>query len=326
MTRHTNMRMTRNRTTHDSLYRGGFTLVELLVVIALIGIIVALLLPAVQSAREASRRMRCTNNLKQLGLASHEFHDAYKELPAGIVFRRGSHGWFDNVLIQLTPFIEQQTTYDKLHTQDMFYHDPIVVPTFLCPSDNAPRIINGATMLDNVAGYSYLASAGSTPLGTPPMWGPACVHGWNTYALSPVLPGRGPAYVGMYENYAGPFYQTHVPTRFADCTDGLSNTTFFGESRLQCNRTMGFGWTWPGLPAGSTLVPINYDTCSTDTTGSACKQWHNVSTAWGFKSLHPGGAMFVFGDGSTHFVTETIDHWNYQYLGGKADGRVAMIP
>lgn len=134
----------------------GFTLVELLVVITIIGILIALLLPAVQSAREAARRLQCSNNLKQLGLALHNYHSAWNQLPMNGY--DGIGGWFcrhsahkGSVLVKLLPYIEQTALYDQLDFDDdvMYstlgdgtYVHEVSIPLFVCPSDSGPRYFN----------------------------------------------------------------------------------------------------------------------------------------------------------------------------------------
>ncbi|HOM18813.1 MAG TPA: DUF1559 domain-containing protein, partial [Thermoguttaceae bacterium] len=117
--------------------------------------------------------------------------------------------------------------------------------------------------------------------------------------------------------------------RESDIVDGLSNTIFFGEVRPQCSvhNSQGWGSSNNGQGLTATVVPINYNSCSRDAVGSDnCDKYCNWNTELGFKSRHPGGAQFLFGDGSVHFLPETIDHWTYQYLGAKADGNPAQIP
>jgi len=287
----------------------AFTLVELLVVIAIIGILIALLLPAVQAAREAARRAQCSNNLKQIALALHNYHDTNKIFPPGAFFGlyRGS------ILIRLLPFVEQQPLYDrfdlKLNTDTQaaannYELGGTIVPVYVCPSDTSKG------KKSDRAVSSYAASQGPTPhVGNSSCW---CENNWNDYTPPPK--------VWQDEVFFGPFTRDPICTTMADCTDGLSNTIYFGEVLPLCSAHMGAGWamTNNGQGFGHTHVPINYDTCQTS--GDYCNQSCNWSTEKGFRSKHPGGAMFAFGDGSVHFLSETIDHWNYQRLGNKADG------
>ena len=136
---------------------------------------------------------------------------------------------------------------------------------------------------------------------------------------------------GNHNNWAGPFNRFGVPCKLRDITDGLSHTIFMGEVRPLCSAHNGQGWGSSNNGQGltSTLVPINYDTCDRSARvsgGDNCGRICNWNTELAFKSRHPGGAQLLFGDGSVHFLSETIDHQNYQYLGAKDDGEVTELP
>jgi len=317
----------------------AFTLVELLVVIAIIGILIALLLPAVQAAREAARRAQCTNNLKQIGLALHNYHDTYNIFP-------NTYWWcwapdpdvnLGSVKVRLLPYIEQQGLYDAIdfnaidtdwltlpngegiHAQN--------VPGFVCPSSTERGLTLWGHGVDN-----YAASRGATP----ESWAgsPTCLCDatpWYQYATADLLgPNGEPS--GPFQrtgDWSGRWYQC----RMADVTDGLSNTIFFGERLYKCSDHANFGW-YIGHGEGmcGTLIPINFDTChdvNFDYVSAGLTECHRMctwNTEFGFKSKHPGGANFLLGDGSVRFLPETIDHWTFQYLGAKADGHPAQVP
>jgi len=112
-----------------------------------------------------------------------------------------------------------------------------------------------------------------------------------------------------------------------DCTDGLSNTIYFGEVRRACSVHVQAGWARSNNGNGltSTLIPINYNSCDNGAT-NGCQRPCNWNTELGFKSRHPEGAHFLMGDGSVHFLTESVDHWTFQYLGGKSDGKSVQVP
>ncbi|MDY0170257.1 MAG: DUF1559 domain-containing protein [Thermoguttaceae bacterium] len=293
--------------------RRAFTLVELLVVITIIGILIALLLPAVQSAREAARRLQCSNNVKQIGLALHNYHTAHNIFPPGAFFglNRGS------IMIRLLPYIEQQALYDQFDfktntdTQaaaNSYALGGTVIATYVCPSDSVRGKIGSKGV------HNYAASQGPTPHhGNTSCW---CENNWNEYTPEPKVNQAGV--------FHGPFTRDPIATSVADCRDGLSNTIYFGEVLPECSDHNRAGWAWTNncQGFGHTHIPINYDTCQTS--GDFCNQKCNWSTEKGFKSRHPGGAMFLLGDGSVHFISETIDHWNYQRLGNKADGEVVQ--
>ncbi len=306
----------------------GFTLVELLVVITIIGILIALLLPAVQAAREAARRMQCSNNVKQIGLALHNYESITKALPPGAIWyhplpRNGS------ILLHILPFIEQQSLYDAFDFKQasldgQFFEGSseeigsTIVSTYVCPSDNHPGVIDIETHMSHdpvnrVALHNYTASRGPASLSNNGSC--ACTHNWNSYAMA----GYGAS------KFPGPFTRVSTCVKFAEITDGLSNTIFFGEIRPMCSWHGDNGWATSNNGNGycSTVIPINYDSCSRDSaTSDGCARYCNWNTEAGFRSSHPGGAHFLFGDGSVHFLPETIDHQTYQYLGAKADGNV----
>ncbi len=305
----------------------GFTLVELLVVIAIIGILIALLLPAVQAAREAARRSHCSNNVKQIGLALHNYHDVHLAFPPGSFWTGTAYADYrGSILVRLLMYLEQQPLYglwDFRNPNGVSVDNQVFpgtskllqstqIPAYTCPSDVWPAV-------GNFAFHNYAASDGPTAHGNNancscPTWA-----SWNVYALAP--------YDGVH--FAGPFTRWPQSTKMADVTDGLSNTIFFGEVRPQCSAHNSNGWASSNNGQGltATIVPINYDSCSRDAAEpDGCRRYCNWSTELGFKSLHPGGAQFLLGDASVRFISQTIDHWTYQYLGAKDDGKAVAVP
>ena len=342
----------RNRTNE------GFTLVELLVVIAIIGILVALLLPAIQAAREAARRAQCINNLKQIGVAVLSYNDVHKELPAG-----DSYSTFErnvrvvnagSILVYLLPFIEENSLFDAINFDEAYNaavdtnKDGIVtqkignqligtveISIYLCPSDERPdqsELPKGGFPPETAAFRfaNYVASRGSTEQFSNP--GCNCSENWPGEAPYPdfdfvLYPNRTPAayHSTPWKYFSGPFTRFPVHIKLEQITDGVSKTIFFGESRPGCSTHVAKGWFAPNNGQGflSTIVPINRDTCRAEP--PSCSAWCNWVTSEGFKSAHPGGAHFLLGDGSVQFINDSIDHKTYQYLGGKADGQVADL-
>jgi prepilin-type N-terminal cleavage/methylation domain-containing protein/prepilin-type processing-associated H-X9-DG protein len=314
--------------------RRAFTLVELLVVITIIGILIALLLPAVQAAREAARRSQCSNNVKQMCLATLNYEQVWSTIPPGsclvkfnwdgtqaTVLYRGS------ILIRLLPYIEQQALYDNFDLGKKYIEtqtfpnsskllSSVAIPTYLCPSDESPMLVESD--LGYSAGrYNYAASKGPGAMGDSGPFSCPTYSQWNNYAL---------ATYGALEE-AGPFSRSDKAYPLAAISDGLSNTIFFGEVVSACNNNQRRGWVHSDTSHGaaSTIYPINFDSCSTSA-ADGCHADNNWNISFGFKSRHPGGAQFGFGDGSVHFLSQTIDHWNFQYLGAKADGKIVTIP
>lgn len=288
----------------------GFTLVELLVVIAIIGVMVGLLLPAVQAAREAARRMQCSNNLKQIGLALHNYHDTFKVFPAGYIVdlpvTANAEGWGWGALI--LPFIEQNALHEQigvsrrslraaLTTGNVFR--PLfetTVTSYICPSDTgyAPGYLAENRPFNG--GVGTVAGGLAVPV-RPPLSNYIGVSGHRDV-------------VGIVENTGVFFGNSRV--RFGDITDGTSNTIAVGERETQRS----FSGTWIGVrnPQGGSTAGVNVVIGHShpkinDVTLANAWNTDRIGTGEGFSSLHPGGAQFVLADGSVRFISESIDHW-----------------
>ena len=306
----------------------AFTLVELLVVIAIIGILVALLLPAVQAAREAARRSQCTNNLKQMGIALQNYHDLHNVFPPAKI-GCGSMKYMypaaqasSNVVLNTTGFVlllpqlEQQPLFAVYNfnypssinnwnsggkplasgattsvTNQQVYSKPL--PVYTCPSDNSPAYIRSANVNNAASPYeenqaaesNYLFASGQiTDYSNP----------WETY--------RGYLHLGPFGNDGA--------AKIADIKDGTSNTIAIGESKQGvAGKTYAlYGPFWGNgthtcchgyTPYNDPRFAINYD-------------WNGDHSyrqyAWGFGSYHTAGALFVFCDGSTRFISDGVDY------------------
>jgi len=334
----------------------GFTLVELLVVIAIIGILIGLLLPAVQAAREAARRSQCTNNLKQIGLGMHNYHDTHNSLPPATSYGGSNSGLLWTVSIM--PFVEKQNEFNEIQTirekaqaagignvyalstmRDIVTR-PIAMYT--CPSDPqandpilegrggsaaAPAGVAGAINPPRVAGLWYVASIGPTnpdgctlcPVdssGQPALWCcQGCSWGTGAYGDYPFCVDkeakRGDS-AGMFARYPRGY-------RYAEVTDGLSNTVLAGETLPGHNVFNGVYCL--NFPVASHSVPINI--FQSDNGNPQYLDWSRVA---GFKSAHPGGANFVLGDGSVRFFIQTMDHQVFAGSGSRARGETVQLP
>jgi len=316
----------------------GFTLIELLVVIAIIAILIALLLPAVQQAREAARRTQCKNNLKQLGLALHNYHDVHLmfAIQSGLAntandpnhptcnqpwcggrHRKGS------MLVQLLPFIEQASLYNQIpfdQDVDAWFFDTAngvrtqKIPAFLCPSDTI------SVNLDR-AHANYMASMGNQRMSDRSGW---CANQWpgNTLGTG-ATPGHGTTI--QIGQISGIFARGAAAAKIRDVTDGTSNTILMGESRPDCNDHGAQGWfAANGTFALATTAPINFNTCRNKPgyAANTCNDWSSWQTSMGIKSLHTGGAQVLMCDGSVHFLSENMDYETLQRLGDRRDGLV----
>lgn len=302
-----NMSLRRDLLSHSA--KRGFTLVELLVVIAIIGVLVALLLPAVQAARESARISTCKNHLRQLGLALLNYHDTYKEFPVGVAGDEGTYrddgfGWGTALL----PYLEQQQLYDLI--------DPKFEPGPFRKTHNATKMIipGGDTQ---VAVYRCPSSA----LGTHGRPARGVVLG---YATCDYKASTGYRDSGLFYKIRDGVRAGYSRVRIADVTDGLSNTIAFGESAYYKGI---LNWPiWMGAPGSdeATLfktdekAPIN---CAISTKEIPRFFLDAIDDDCAF-SWHNGGAHFSFADGSVHWLVEEIDPQTYYDLGTKNDGRI----
>ncbi|MCA8984988.1 MAG: DUF1559 domain-containing protein [Planctomycetaceae bacterium] len=313
--------------------RCGFTLIELLVVIAIIAILVALLLPAVQQAREAARRSSCKNNLKQIGLALHNYHDTHQVFPPGLVQPTNSlgspnqataapscagcnPGWGWAALI--LPFMEQGALYDAagIGTGSLpFDHQSAyrtVIAAYMCPSDV------GASVDDS---------------GTASMWARQTAAGWEA-AKSNYMGNNDHYFTNRDSSDTNPshaptgIFWRHSKVSMRDITDGTSNTILAGERRYQASGVNASAGVWAGSVDSDHENDFAYDILGTG--------WAHINgniTGWdfvkGFSSTHKGGAQFVLVDGSVRFLSENVDHnrdqttnSTYEYLLNRADGQV----
>src|SRR5688572_26046319 len=296
----------------NALRRSAFTLVELLVVIAIIGVLVALLLPAVQAARESARRMKCSNQLKQFGLGMHNYMDTHKAFPIGHMFRGvfdgdvndadggSGFGWGSAIL----PYIEQENLYSRFNLSFPITTNTTAVPNlttaqthlpiFTCPSDFKPKnwtdgqVINSATSSYKACGTSY--------------------DGWQGGAVT-AIPNRA-QFNGMFDRDNRPVL------RMAEITDGTSNQFMIAEARWKQdangrNRGRIFGATDQndGAVGASNALMLNGQWQINWTAPEGNPQPHRTAG-----SNHPNGAQFGLADGSVRIVTENIQHtataWN----------------
>lgn len=317
----------------------GFTLVELLVVIAIIGILIALLLPAVQAAREAARRMTCSNNLKQIGLAAHNFHDTYRRMPPGYVGQR-SGSTFDSdggthigVLPYLLPFCELNNVQDRFKSDlemslELFPPTPsgdqyretwpwepswntwtiaqTRIPSFLCPSTDAYTN-------SRATGYVFATHGTTLYLRAFVMGGGGDDMGRTSYMGCAGYFGRSVGIPSSWRIWEG-IFSNRTKTPFAEIRDGTSNVLMFGEVLGGCSgrpcasRSYGHSWMGSGaMPTGWGLDPAF--------SGEVFPEgWFQ------FGSEHPGVVQFVYADGSVRGLSRTIEWETYLRLGAMHDG------
>jgi prepilin-type N-terminal cleavage/methylation domain-containing protein/prepilin-type processing-associated H-X9-DG protein len=271
-------------------FRPGFTLIELLVVIAIIAVLIGLLLPAVQKVREAAARSQCENNLKQIGIACHAYHNVNDSLPPGYLatapYTDGttdtSPGWGWGAF--LLPYLEQDNLYRQVNFSKPVQNSTgvqTVLKVYLCPSDTPPTT----------------AFALTTATGTPVMRAAP-----SSYAAT-----VGPDASDVADPTGDGVFYRNSRTRFTDITDGTSQTVMVGDRAWVDSNGV-----WAGAPAGAVMRPGTGNPWQTAVAPAPClvlahNNWINIKTdADGglddFSSYHTGSVNLLFADGSVHFV------------------------
>ena len=304
-----------------AVFRRGFTLVELLVVIAIIGILIALLLPAVQAAREAARRIACASNLRQIGLATQNYHGVHLSFPPGKI-TESQFGWGALVL----PFIEQGNVQSLLDFQRKMYESPNIevgvqpLDIYICPSDSdrMPRAVPFYNP-DNGWAMETLRLA------------PSHYAGIITERISDYGSETMPDGWTLAHDELGVIPETRV-VRIAEITDGTSNTVMICEASSYERGTEKVydngSWISGTNIFRKSPSPINYR--------PSCEHFSRGTFDWGCaacsgyqyesRSQHPGGAHFLLADGSVRFFPESLDIRTLAALITRACGEVASLP
>jgi prepilin-type N-terminal cleavage/methylation domain-containing protein/prepilin-type processing-associated H-X9-DG protein len=315
--------------THSHPHR-GFTLIELLVVIAIIGVLVALVLPAVQAAREASRRLHCSNNLKQIGLALHHYNQIHGALAPGYVStwdpaflreRGPGWGWASMILPQL----EQSPIYDQIDFRRQIQDSNQAtvrttrIATYLCPSDNMPATWIASVGLVKVSGGVILE------------------------LVIPLCDVAGSNYIGVFGvgepgvDGDGVFFR-NISVRFTDITDGLSQTLCVGERSIQLKKGRGQA-TWVGAVAGAQFWSCDANAIGDPDASGPCVKEDGSGMTLGhtgeghgpgdpysdvnqFTSRHGRGSNFLFCDGHVKYLNNSIDYATYKALSTRSASEV----
>ena len=332
--------------------KSGFTLIELLVVIAIIAVLIALLLPAVQQAREAARRTQCKNNMKQLGLAMHNYHDTHGRFAqmvwydpwqpdpriAGGVndWTNGSNGSW---MVRILPFIDQGSLYntfdfDKTGPTCAFplpanwncspeaQRNPLTgtphylkpIPAYMCPTTPLGATDSGR------AKATYAISIGNSHMGTQ---GDCGQNKYNSCGLGVSHHGDG----DRSQHASGIGLRGPWSASIREIPDGTSNTIMCGETVPECSDHHWNGWLHFNASWAATTAPLNFPIhCQNrgrvkPESIPGCHDWNDHAFSQGFNSEHTGGVHVTLCDGSVKFVSQNIDYLTLQKLGERQDGQ-----
>ncbi len=333
--------------------RRAFTLVELLVVIAIIGVLVAILLPAVQAAREAARRSSCSNNLKQMGLAVQNFEGTYKVFPSSLkpVIPNASgqyDGW--SAQGQILPYLEQGSLYSGINF-DLTYNGQTImvsggpqaissvrVATYQCPSEVNNRVRLNSSGIPEHYPLTYGVNLGTWFVFNPQnkQGGRGAFVPYHQQALSSIIDGLSnticfgevKAYNAYYRNAANPDLNQPMPVPAAVCSLGGEFKTNSGHTEWVDGRAHQSGFTTTYTPNTKVICNvggIDYDVDWNNQQEGKSTTVPTFATVPS-RSYHPGGVMTVFMDGSVHFIPQTIDLAVWQALSTRDGGEPAQAP
>ena len=313
--------MKQNRLSHR-----GFTLVELLVVIAIIGILIALLLPAVQAAREAARRMQCSNNIKQLALGCLNYESTYKVFPpcnSHVDANTEAEGNGQNWMVTVMPYIELMGLYEQMWLDGYFQAGNGIahpknwdivkqaIPAFFCPSDNGDEILHkdvwqgkAYASTREVASANYAGVMGPHRLGS--------ADGVSGGSIWPGLPDCHNYTAYGHKECSGTFWRhsSVAPVKLSSFTDGTSQTIIIGEALPEYDSFL--FWAIANTQK-CTHVPLNW-------MPNPNRPWQGWADQFGFRSRHPGGGQFAWGDGHVSFMSEEVDMDTYHAVSTRAKG------